>query len=266
MVALDIDSPHSLVRSLLQSGADPHLIDEDGNTALHFAIKNQNVQAIEWLVAENVNPETSSKNSMPALEYLLHDCNIALTATRTRGVTDILTSLWIIQMLAVTGTNHVGNSFVVKQTQAQLVVSLNSFLPESLNLSNDPGSLKKGGYLREIHDIVHALVDMFSNPLSLKHLCRVQIRRSLGREFRRKLHQLNVPLPLQAYLMIYEPIPISEQFQSPDDDPTPKTTYINDPATAAVGDGSWWTRGGDHKANFPRSVVFTIFQRCQNTR
>ena len=61
-----------------------------------------------------------------------------------------------------------------------------------------------GDDLREIRNKVHVLTDLLSYPLSLKHLCRAQIRKSLGRDFRRKLRQLTLPLPLQEYLRVYK--------------------------------------------------------------
>ena len=107
-------------------------------------------------------------------------------------------------------------------------------MPGSEKISNVHGNpfsnMKEDESLRESRDIVHVLTYMLSNPLSLKHLCRVQIRRSLGKDFHRKLHQLNVPLPLQEYLMIYKPVSDFEQ----DGGTRQKDFGLTDPTTSAA--------------------------------
>ena len=207
MMAFDRKAPNSLIQLLFQSGADPHLNDGRGKTVLHYAVSEQNIWAIKWLVAENVDfetPITNRWNSVPVLQYLLDNCN----ATLTRGDTDftcILYYLRAIQVLAFVWTNHVGNSFSIKQTQ-QLIGCLNLFIPKSIGISKAPCVQffrMVEDDLREIREIVDILTDMLSHPFSLRHLCRVQIRRSLSRDFRKKLNQLNIPLPLQEYLKVY---------------------------------------------------------------
>ena len=208
MMAFDRKAPNSLIQLLFQSGADPHLNDGRGKTVLHYAVSEQNIWAIKWLVAENVDfetPITNRWNSVPVLQYLLDNCN----ATLTRGDTDftrILYYLRAIQVLAFVWTNHVGKSFSIKQTQ-QLIGCLNLFIPKSIGISKAPRVQffrMVEDDLREIREIVDILTDMLSHPFSLRHLCRVQIRRSLSRDFRKKLNQLNIPLPLQEYLKVYK--------------------------------------------------------------
>ena len=219
MVALDIRAPNSLVQLLLQSGADPHLSDAFGRTLLYRAAMERNVWAIKWLIAENVDLETSATNpdkSLPVLECLLDLCDTILTMDY-QSIEGILNCLRAVQVLALAGTNHVGKSFSMKQTQAQLIERFNLFVTKSVERSKAPRFRTYemvGGHLKENLDVVQSLVDMFSNPLSLKQLCRFKIRKSLGREFHKKLHQLNMPLSLQEYLMIYKPVSMLEQDQS----------------------------------------------------
>ena len=209
MLAFDRRAPNSLIQLLLQSGADPHLSDGCGKTVLHFAIDGLNVWAIKWLVAENVDLETLvgyPGNLKPFSQYLL-DCCEAIFLWGDTDFTYVLNSLRVIQLLAVSWTQHVGNTFSIKQTHAQLIEYLRSFIPKSVELSQArcfQTYTMVGEDLQEIRETVHILTDMLSNPLSLRHLCRAQIRRSLGRDFRKRLNQLNVPLPLQQYLRIYK--------------------------------------------------------------
>ena len=204
MVALKNGAPNSLVQSLLQSGADPHHRIDDGRAVLHFALMGPNVVAIKWLVAENVDV------CIRLVQYLLGYCERNLTVKFRGDISRVLNSFRAMNVLTLVGTNHIGNSFSIKQTQAQLIERLNSFIPKSIDLESKTPRFRAdetaGGDLREIRDIVHELIDMLSNPLSLKHICRVQIRKSLGGDFHRKLHQVNVPLPLQEYLMVYKPV------------------------------------------------------------
>ena len=209
MVAFDRKAPNSLIQLLFQSGADPHHSDRCGQTVLHCAVIEQNIWAIKWLVAENVDLETPITNRwdpVPVVQCLLDDCDATLTWGDT-DFTRVLYYLRALQVLAFVWTNHVGNSFFIKQTQTQLIGCLNSFIPKSIDISKAPCSRTYEMVeddLREIREIVHILTDMLSNPLPLRHLCRVRIRRSLGRDIRKKLNQLNVPLPLQEYLRVYK--------------------------------------------------------------
>ena len=209
MLALDRRAPNSLIQLLLQSGADPHLSDGRGQSVLRFAIDGLNVWAIKWLVAENVDlemPVGDPGNSKHVSQYLLDWCE-GIFLWGDTDLTHVLNYLRAMQVVAVSWTQHVGNTFSTKQTQAQLIECLSSFIPKSIKLSQArrfQTYAMVGEDLQEIREIVHILTDMLSNPLSLRHLCRVQIRRSLGRDFRRKLSQLNIPLPLQEYLRIYK--------------------------------------------------------------
>ena len=205
-------APNSLIQLLFQSGADPHHRDHHGQTVLRFTLINQNIWAMKWLVAENVeltapmgdfgNLRTASEDQLDCCEYIL----IHGDADFTR----VLNYLRAMEVLAVAWTNNVGDSFSIKQTQAQLIERFNSFIPKSIEFSKARSSRTYHAcnmVEEELHkfcDIMHMLTDMLSNPLSLRHLCRVQIRRLLGRDFRKKLNQLNVPLPLQLYLRVYK--------------------------------------------------------------
>ena len=202
MLALYMGAPNSLIQLLLQSGADPHHSDGRGYTVAHFVVDEQNVWAMKWLVAENVDLETRDGDpvdSRPVSQFLIDCCDTIMNY----GDTDflrVLDYLRVLQVLSVTWTNSVGDSFSVKHTQSRLIKRLNSF-----SKFRCPRSYYGvGDELQKIRDILRIFSDILSNPFSLRHLCRVQIRRSLGRDFSKKLNQLNVPLPLQEYLRVYK--------------------------------------------------------------
>ena len=142
----------------------------------------------------------------PAFQFLFDKCRTALQW----GYADFdrcLEYLRAMQALALAGANIEANSQIASVTQAQLTEDLNSVVSRTIAISKAPSVETyetMADDLQEISDIVHVLTDMLSNPLSLKHLCRVQIRRSLGRDFRQKLQQLNIPLQIQEYLVIYK--------------------------------------------------------------
>ena len=208
-VALNTRAPNSLIHLLLQSGADPHLSDRHGGTVLYFAVCVPNVWAIKWLVLNNVDltmPVGGPRQRRPVSQYLLDHCEISLS-WGDKDLTRVLDYLRAMQVLAIAWTNQAENSFLIKPTQTQLIDRLHSIIPKSIELSEARCFRTYemvGEDLREIRDIVHTLTDMLSNPLTLRHLCRIQVRRSLGREFRKKLDQLNVPLLLQEYLWVYK--------------------------------------------------------------
>ena len=209
MLAFVNKSPNSTIQLLLQSGANPHLSDVSGRTVLSWAVRNRNVWAIKCLIAENVDvemPVGGPDERKPAFQFLFDKCRTALQW----GYADFdrcLEYLRAMQALALAGANIEANSQIASVTQAQLTEDLNSVVSRTIAISKAPSVETyetMADDLQEISDIVHVLTDMLSNPLSLKHLCRVQIRRSLGRDFRQKLQQLNIPLQIQEYLVIYK--------------------------------------------------------------
>ena len=214
MLALGTRAPNSLIQLLLQSGADPHLSDGGGRTVLHWAVREWNVWAIKWLIAENVDvftPVGDPGDRKPVFQFLFDSCHSAMVWGHT-DLTHCLEYLRGMQAVALAGAKLVANASFVKRTHAQLTEELHWFIPRSVELSNSPICQRyelTGEDLREIRDIVHVLIDMLSNPSSLRHLCRVQIRRLLGRDFRRKLYQLDIPLTLQEYLMVYKEVVIA---------------------------------------------------------
>ena len=214
MLALNRKAPNWLIQLLLSSGADPHHGGDYGQTPFQRAVHERNIWAIKWLVRENVDIETlrplglEHGESKPALQYLLDLCDemLAIQLGSKEHISAVSNLLHVMQVLTLAGANQVGNSPTTKQTRTQLIERLNSITLKSLDLSKDPNFLTYdmiGEDLREIRVIVHTLTDILSCPLSLKHLCRVQLRKSLGREFRRKLPKLNIPLPIQEYLRVY---------------------------------------------------------------
>ena len=209
MLALALRSPNSLIQSLLQSGADPHLVDAAGATVLHLAARERNAWAIKWLIAENVDLEAPTPvgvDSVPktAFHYLLDNCGRTFKLNDA-GWGRCLEFLRSMQILALAGAQLIANSTNNKMTQKELIGYLNWFVSRSKGLSNIPcnGSDELQTISREIRDIVHVLTDILRHPLPLTHICRNQIRRLLGRDFHRKLHHLHVPIRLQDYLMVY---------------------------------------------------------------
>ena len=206
MLALDRKAPNWLIQLLLQSGADPHLSDDGGRTVLYYAVREPNMWAIKRLITENVDTDTPIRyvgQPRTVLGHLLNFCDRAFS-WGSKDFTHVLNYLRAMQVLALSVTDNVVNSFGVKRP---IIECLHSIIARSVELSRSPlfGTYEMMGKdLQEIRDIVQVLVDTLSNPLSLSRLCRNHIRRSLGRDFHRKLSQLNLPLPLQEYLEIYK--------------------------------------------------------------
>ena len=210
MLALGSMSPNSLIQSLLQSGADPHLADGSGRTVLHWAAKGRNVWATKWLIAENVDlealmPVGVDRVPKTAFHFLLDGCG-GTFIWNDAGWSRCLEFLRPMQVLALAGAQLVANSTNNRGAQQQLIGYLNWFASRSKGLSISPcyGTDKLKTMSREIRDIVYVLTDILSHPLPLTHICRIQIRRLLGRDFHRKLHHLHIPIILQEYLMVYK--------------------------------------------------------------
>ena len=251
-MALARGTPNSLIQLLLQSGADPHVSDSGGLSVLYNAARVLNVLAIKWFIAENVDLEVpigNLGNRKPIFQFLLGHCQKAMGRWHT-DPDQCLEYLRAMQAVALAGAKLIcvaSAPFFTDWTQAQIIRALNWLMPGSGQFSsgqgNPAGNMKEKESSREVRDIVHMLIDMLSKPLSLKHLCRVYIRRTLGRDFRIKLHQLNLPLPLQECLTIYKPVPNVKQEHSRDGGPRREDTEHIDPASSTARGGpssQWW--------------------------
>ena len=202
MLGLSRRAPNSLIPLLLQSGADPNISDCLGRTALYWAGKERNVWAIQWLIAANVDvatPTGDPRRRNHVFQFVLDHFYRDADHSRWLGY------LRSLHALALAGAKPVAHAPAFNRTKTQLNQVLNWFTPKREKFSNaqdNPTGKTQTENLREIRDIVHVLTDMLCNPLELRHLCRIQIRRLLGRDFRRKLLRLNVPLATQDYLRI----------------------------------------------------------------
>ena len=198
---------------LLRAGADPHPSDNQGRTALSWAVAQLKIWAIKWLIAENVDVETLVGNvgaQKPAFQFLLDGCHETIEKgyrDASRWLGDILEYLRAMQALALAGAKLVPDASVLNRTLTHFL--LDWFLAKSEEVYSNTNwdwhdQKKEDEGLREIREIVQLLIDMLTKPLSLKHICKIQLRRSLGRHFHTILSQLHVPLPMYAYLMVYK--------------------------------------------------------------
>ena len=194
-------APNSLIQLLLQSGADPHLRDGWGHNALYWAGARQNLWAMKWFIAENVNMEPN-----PVSRSVVRFVNGMFLSIRCREFTRVLKYLRAMQIMVLHA--HAGSSSITMLTGWQYYIKLIKGDIEASVKGLQAPSFRTyelvGEKLREICDMVNVLIDMSSNPFSLRHLCRVQIRSSLGRDLHRKVRQLDVPLSLQEYLKVYK--------------------------------------------------------------
>jgi ankyrin repeat protein len=121
------------VKALLDNSADPNwIIAKDHNTALHFAVKNSNIDIIEKLLQKNANLRAINKDNYTPL-------SLALKLSHT----DIYKSLCEEHNKIVKKENEVANTLITEEnehTQQNL-----------LNLSNNKSKKKKN---REIEDSV----------------------------------------------------------------------------------------------------------------
>ena len=211
MLALGTKAPPSLVQLLLESRADPHLRDAYGRSALHWAAKELNVWAIKWLIGQNVDLETQMQlrgEPISAFHHLFEACYQTFK-WRFVDYSRCVQRLRAMKVLALAGARlvTVTESPSDRLDRTRLLEKLNWFVSRSEGLLSTPENRTSGmtdDTVQEIRDIVHTLTHILSNPVSLSDACRLQIRRILGRDFRNKLQQLNLPVPLQDYLVMYK--------------------------------------------------------------
>ncbi|CAB0039786.1 unnamed protein product [Trichogramma brassicae] len=62
---------NKVVQWLLRSGADPHLVNKNGDTALHLALKGQHEEAAIWLMRYGADPSLATKDGDTSLHLAL---------------------------------------------------------------------------------------------------------------------------------------------------------------------------------------------------
>ncbi len=61
LVKASFENDYQKMLTLLKQGVDPNQQDEDGNTALHFAVLHSNIDAVDILLGFNANPNIKNK-------------------------------------------------------------------------------------------------------------------------------------------------------------------------------------------------------------
>lgn len=86
-----IGGPASMIALLAKDRASLNLRNDEGNTALMFAVKEQNLEALEELLNAQANPNiTDNKNTRPLMWALEHDQReIAFTLLRGKAEIDV---------------------------------------------------------------------------------------------------------------------------------------------------------------------------------
>jgi ankyrin repeat protein len=121
------------VKALLENSADPNwVVAKDQNSALHFAVKNSNIDIIEKLLQKNANLRAINKDNYTPL-------SLALKLSHT----DIYKSLCEEHNKIVKKENEVANTLITEENEH----SQNNLL----NSSNNKSKKKKN---REIEDSV----------------------------------------------------------------------------------------------------------------
>jgi ankyrin repeat protein len=119
------------VKALLDNGADPNwVIAKDANSALHFAVKNSNIDIIEKLLQKNANLRAINKDNYTPL-------SLALKLSHT----DIYKSLCEEHNKIVKKENEVANTLITEENEHT----------QQMNNSNTKSKKKK---TREIEDSV----------------------------------------------------------------------------------------------------------------
>lgn len=158
---------------LLKRGGDPDATDYQGLPALFTAVDLGYVDIIVQLIRYNCNvnrclsrvylPDPSMRDAFSSVQA---DLVSPLVIALLRG------SASVVKLLACAGAS---SSVVLRMTKLPILLSLNT-------------------------DVVRWVTDFYSSPLSLAHLARLAIRRTLGRRATRTIAWLPIPRPLMDYL------------------------------------------------------------------
>lgn len=65
--AVECEADNKLIKALLKHEADPNAQDDNGNTPLHYAAHNGDIECVELLLAHNANPHITNRYKKNAL-------------------------------------------------------------------------------------------------------------------------------------------------------------------------------------------------------
>lgn len=172
-------SPEDTVKCIdvcVNGGIDINKGDVDGNPALVYAVKTNNLPAIQHLLRRNCSIETNSHNSDSGLPFYFHE-NLA-------GVEPTLLPLYIS----------------IARIQISSVKILCAAGARYHMLAREPGILT---FLETAYPpLKQILEEMIFNPMSLKHACRTVVRRSIKGDILQVARGLNLPTYLMGYVCL----------------------------------------------------------------
>ncbi|KAH0815824.1 hypothetical protein GEV33_006966 [Tenebrio molitor] len=217
-----------MVRALHEAGALLNIRDDQGNTPLMVACSRKNLTVAKYLLkhganvnaVNNINGMTAlhicvqdirEKRSLEQLIDLLVSYDADMNATSYQGsvlfYSIILENLYGADALVRHGVDvnvrderaYFDNLSLAKRHGNLDLVKLIVYSGFDLaNMAFDLNSLKS-----QPDDPVHDfLVHIKSTPLHLREICRIKIRRSLGRHLISKISRLPLPVWLQRYLAL----------------------------------------------------------------
>lgn len=199
-----------ILEMLLKKGADPNKRNTNGETPLFVGAHVNNAHLYKKLLEAGGDPDAGAEEATtPLLNavaarrvdivslLVYYNCNVNNVGDYTNTPHDPVTSL------ALAAKKYQLEQTGISEQKGALPI-LNIILAAGCDKKGAAKLLRQMKVLKALHtDAVHdALVEFLYQPTRLKHMCRLLIRKQMGRRIVDGVSKLNLPEPLPVYVLL----------------------------------------------------------------
>ena len=199
---------HQVAKLLLECNCKINLQNGQGETPLFGAVENKRIEVVGLLLKFKANPNVSSHSqNNPLLKAMFMNCShlvkqLILANCDVKFPDDLLRTQVVKKQTRKVRFNEetrkIMKIFIISGVQINILLRAVHeiyFLPPHCE-GNTEGACQ--------HPVVEKMTKFWSETRTLKHLCRLQIRKSIGIGINNILQNNNLPQSIKQYILLSE--------------------------------------------------------------
>ena len=198
---------HQVAKLLLEYGCKLNLQNAHGETPLFEAVENKRTEVVGLLLKFKANPHLSFHSQNPLLKAVFMNCS-HLVKQLILANCDVNFSDGLLETQNVKKEKRkVRFNEETREIMRILIISgvqINTLLRAIQELYFLPPNREGTTEVAFQHPVIEKMIKFWSETHTLKHLCRLQIRRRIGMEIDDILQNNNLPQSIKEYILLSE--------------------------------------------------------------